>query len=305
MRIHVENETSRLRAVVLGLPHAMGNTPSLDQTFDSKSYESVRRGVYPAEADIVREMDAFEAVLKKYDVDVYRPALVPGCNQVFSRDVGFVIGDKIIVSNVIPDRQEEIDAYEDIYRQIHYKQIYNLPESVHVEGGDVILYKNYIFLGQYDFPDYGEVKTARTNRLAVDYLRMIFPDRTIVPLNLLKSDTDPSVGILHLDCTFMPVGRDKCLIYRRGFMNPRDAEHLIALFGGPENVFEITPEEMYSMNTNVFSISEDVVVTEEHFCRLNRHLTEQWGMTVETVPYREISKMGGLLRCSTLPLRRD
>jgi N-dimethylarginine dimethylaminohydrolase len=28
-------------------------------------------------------------------------------------------------------------------------------------------------------------------------------------------------------------------------------------------------------------------------------------MTVETVPYREISKMGGLLRCSTLPLRRD
>ncbi len=304
MNLHVQSETGRLRAVVLGLPTSPGATPTLEQTYDSKSYESVLHGVYPLEEDMVREMDAFLAVLKKYDVDVYRPAPVKDCNQVFSRDVGFVIDDKIIVSNIIPDRQEEIDAYEDIYRQIHYKQIYNLPEAVHVEGGDVVLYKDYIFLGQYDFPDYRQVKTARTNRLALDYLRMIFPNKTIVPLNLLKSDTDPYQGILHLDCTFMPVGRDKAIIYKRGFMNPRDADHLIEIFG-KENVFEITSEEMYYMNTNVFSISENVVVTEEHFNRLNKHLREKWGMTVETVPYREISKMGGLLRCSTLPLRRD
>ena len=260
--------------------------------------------MYPVEEDIIREMTAFEKVLKKYDVDVFRPSPVANCNQVFSRDVGFVIDDKIIVSNIIPDRQEEIDAYEEIYRQIHYKQIYNLPEAVHVEGGDVILYKNYIFLGQYNFPDYSQVKTARTNRLAVDYLKMIFPERTIMPLNLLKSDTDPYQGILHLDCTFMPVGHDKAIIYRRGFMNPRDAQHLVDIFG-QENVFELTTEEMYAMNSNVFSISEDVVVVEEHFYRLIKHLREKWGMTVETVPYREISKMGGLLRCSTLPLRRD
>ena len=289
---------------MLGWPYSPGNTPSLEDTFDSKSYESVLNGVYPEEADIIREMTAFEQILKKYDVDIYRPAPVPQCNQVFSRDVGFVIDDKIIVSNIIPDRQDEIDAYEDIYRQIHYKQIYNLPEAVHVEGGDVILYKNYIFLGQYNFPDYSQVKTARTNRLAMDYLKMIFPERTILPLNLLKSDTDPYEGILHLDCTFMPVGRDKAIIYRRGFMNPRDAQHLIDIFG-EENVFELTTEEMYAMNSNVFSISENVVVVEEHFYRLIKHLRDKWGMTVETVPYREISKMGGLLRCSTLPLRRD
>ena len=304
MNLHVQSETARLRAVVLGLPTSPGPTPSLDQTFDSKSYESVLHGVYPVEEDMVKEMNAFLAILKKYDVDVYRPSPVNNCNQVFSRDVGFVIDDKIIVSNIIPDRQEEIDAYEDIYRQIHYKQNYNLPEAVHVEGGDVVLYGDYIFLGQYDFPDYRQVKTARTNRLALDYLRMIFPHKTIVPLNLLKSDTDPYQGILHLDCTFMPVGKDKAIIYKRGFMNPRDADHLIEIFG-PENVFEITTEEMYAMNSNVFSISPDVVVTEEHFTRLNKHLREKWGMTVETVPCREISKMGGLLRCSTLPLRRD
>ena len=140
MNLHVQSETARLRAVVLGLPYSPGPTPTLEQTFDSKSYESVLHGVYPVEQDMIREMDAFLAILKKYDVDVYRPAPVNNCNQVFSRDVGFVIDDKIIVSNIIPDRQDEIDAYEDIYRQIHYKNIFNLPETVHVEGGDVVLY---------------------------------------------------------------------------------------------------------------------------------------------------------------------
>ena len=303
MELHIVNETARLREVVLGWPESNGPVPTLEETFDSKSYESVQRGIYPTDEAIIREMGAFEKVLRKYDVKVYRPRPVPGTNQVFSRDVGFVIDDKIIVSNVIPDRQAEIDAYEDIYRLIHYKQIYNLPETVHVEGGDVIPFGDRIFVGQYDFPDYSSVKTARTNRLAIDYLRMIFPNKRIIPLNLLKSDTDPYAGILHLDCTFMPVGPNLAIIYKPGFMNPRDAEHLVEIFGAM-NVFELTREEMYWMNSNVFSIAPDVVVVEEHFTRLKGWL-ESRGINVETVPYREISKMGGLLRCSTLPLRRD
>lgn len=303
MQLHITSETGRLKEVILGLPYSNGPVPSLDETFDSKSYESVKNGVYPAESDIIREMEAFEAVLKKYGVKVYRPSLVTNCNQVFSRDVGFVIDDKIIVSNIIPDRQAEIDAYENVYRNIHYKNIYNLPEAVHVEGGDVVLYNDVIFLGQYNFADYPSLKTARTNALALDYLKMIFPNKKIIPLNLRKNDTDPYDGILHLDCTFMPVGRGKAIIYRDGFINPRDAEHLVGFFG-KENVFELTKEEMYWMNSNIFSISEDVVVVEEHFTRLKAWLEEQ-GITVETVPYREISKMGGLLRCSTLPLVRE
>ena len=303
MQLHITSETGRLKEVILGLPYSNGPVPSLDETFDSKSYESVKNGVYPLESDIIREMEAFETVLKKYGVKVYRPSLVTNCNQVFSRDVGFVIDDKIIVSNIIPDRQAEIDAYESVYRNIHYKNIYNLPEAVHVEGGDVVLYNDIIFLGQYNFADYPTLKTARTNALALDYLKMIFPDKKIIPLNLRKNDTDPYDGILHLDCTFMPVGRGKAIIYREGFINPRDADHLVGFFG-EDNVFELTKEEMYWMNSNIFSISEDVVVVEEHFTRLKAWLEEQ-GITVETVPYREISKMGGLLRCSTLPLVRE
>ena len=60
---------------------------------------------------------------------------------------------------------------------------------------------------------------------------------------------------------------------------------------------------MYQMNSNIFSISPQVVISEKGFERLNNELRIK-GITVEEVPYAEIAKMEGLLRCSTLPLRR-
>ena len=60
---------------------------------------------------------------------------------------------------------------------------------------------------------------------------------------------------------------------------------------------------MYHMNSNVFSIAPNIVVSEQNFTRLNTWLREQ-GITVEEIPYAEISKQEGLLRCSTLPLIR-
>ena len=38
-------------------------------------------------------MDAFCAVLQKYGVTVYRPEIITDCNQIFTRDIGFVIED--------------------------------------------------------------------------------------------------------------------------------------------------------------------------------------------------------------------
>ena len=61
---------------------------------------------------------------------------------------------------------------------------------------------------------------------------------------------------------------------------------------------------MYQMFSNVFSISPEVVVSERSFTCLNNWLRAQ-GFTVEEIPYAEIAKQEGLLRCSTLPLLRD
>jgi len=61
---------------------------------------------------------------------------------------------------------------------------------------------------------------------------------------------------------------------------------------------------MYNMYSNVFSIDSNVVVSEKKFTRLNKWLRKN-GFIVEEIPYAEIAKQEGLLRCSTLPLIRS
>ncbi|MFZ4455644.1 MAG: dimethylarginine dimethylaminohydrolase family protein [Bacteroidales bacterium] len=304
MKLNISNETSTLKAVVLGQPGSIGSVPTIDKTYDAKSFETVTKGAYPTEEAIYKEMSAFENVLLKYGVQVFRPWTLEHCNQVFARDVGFVIDDKIINSNIIPDREDEKEAYEVIYDQIAYNKIYNLPEEAHVEGGDVVLFNDTVFVGLYSGDDYPSYKTARTNLYAFNFLKELFPEKNFIPLELKKHDTDPRLGVLHLDCTFMPVSHNKAIVYKDGFLFEKDYRLIVELFG-KENIFEITQEEMYLMNSNIFSISPNVVVSEQNFTRLNNHLEQQWGMTVERIPYHEISKMGGLLRCSTLPLIRE
>lgn len=303
MQLNVHNETSTLKAVVLGQPGALMSTLAADSAYDAMSYESIMKGIYPTTESVYKEMSAFEKVLLKYDVQVFRPWMLESCNQIFARDIGFVIDDKIVNSNIIPERENEKEAYEAIFYQISYDKIFNLPKKAHIEGGDVVLLNDIVFVGVYTGADYPLMKTARTNAYAIHFLEEIFPEKNFIPLELKKHNTDPRQNILHLDCTFMPVGHEKAIIYKDGFVNEKDYFTLVDIFG-KENIFELTHEEMYCLNANVFSISSGVVVSEQRFNRLNKQL-EDWGITVERVPYYEISKMGGLLRCSTLPLVRN
>ena len=303
MILRINNETDRLKTVVLGLPHSNGETPALNETFDAKSYESVQKGIYPQETDIVNEMSAFEQVLKKYDVEVLRPELKTDCNQVFARDVAFCIDDKLVISNIIPNRAEELKPYNHIFNKIPPDKILHLPEEARTEGGDIVLYNDFVFVGTCPEDDFPKFKTARTNKRSINYLNELFPHKNIIPLELVKHDTNPQNGILHLDCTFMPVCSNKAIIYKNGFKNEKDYHFISELFG-KENLFEVNQEEMYYMNPNVFSIAPNIVVIEQNFKRLGAFLENECGATVERIPYYEISKMGGLLRCSTMPLAR-
>ena len=303
MKIQVKNETNRLRAVILGTAQSNGATPTAQEAYDPKSLEHILAGTYPKEADMIPEMEAFAQVLKKYEVEVYRPELIENCNQIFTRDIGFVIEDKFIKANILPEREEEYQAIEYIVRQIPPSQYIVPSPEIHIEGGDVMPWNDHIFVGTYYGADYANYKTARTNREGVELLRALFPNKIVKAFDLVKSNTEPRDNALHLDCCFQPVGTNKGIIYKGGFRNEQEYQYLVDLFG-KDNLFHIEREEMYQMFSNVFSISPEVVVSERSFTRLNNWLREQ-GFTVEEIPYAEIAKQEGLLRCSTLPLLRD
>ena len=303
MKLHINNETSRLRAVVLGTAESNGPIPTMEEAYDPKSKEHIKAGTYPKEEDMVKEMEAVASVLKKYDVEVFRPKIIENYNQIFTRDIAFVIDDKFIKSNILPDRDQEIEAIDHVMKQIDPSKIISLPEDAHIEGGDVMPMGDYIFVGTYKGKDYKDFITARTNRQAVEALEKEFPDKKVISFSLKKSNTIAKDNALHLDCCFQPVGKNKAILYKEGFLIEEEYEWLVNFFG-KENIYEITRDEMYEMNSNIFSISEDVVISEKGFTRLNTWLREQ-GITVEEVPYAEIAKQEGLLRCSTLPLIRD
>ena len=303
LKLRVTNETDRLKAVILGTAVSNGATPTLEEAYDPKSAEHIKAGTYPIEKDMVAEMDAFAAVLQKYSVQVYRPEIIRDCNQIFTRDIGFVIDDVFIKANILPDRQAEFQAIEYIVKQMNPDKVVTPPEEVHIEGGDVMPWNEHIFIGTYKGDDYKEQVTARTNIAGVAFIQKLFPHKKVKEFDLVKSKTEARDNALHLDCCFQPVGKDKAIIYKGGFRSEADYQYLVDIFGA-ENLFHIEREEMYEMNSNVFSISPDVVVSEKHFTRLNAWLRAQ-GFTVEEIPYSEISKQEGLLRCSTLPLLRD
>ena len=174
LSLNVKNETSRLRAVVLGIAVNNGPTPTIEEAYDPKSLEHIKAGTYPIEADMVAEMEAFHAVFQKYDVKVYRPEIIENYNQIFSRDIGFVIDDIFIKANILPDRERELDAIQYIIDQIDPKKVVRPPDTVHIEGGDVMPWNDYIFIGTYKGSDYKDYITARTNMEGVQYIQDLF-----------------------------------------------------------------------------------------------------------------------------------
>lgn len=303
LKLNIKNEVSRLRTVILGTAESSGPVPKVEECYDPKSIEHVLAGTYPKDEDMVLEMEVVASVLMKHGVKVFRPKVIKDCNQIFSRDIAFVIEDKIIRANILPNRGREIEAIRYVWNQVDRNNRIVLPYECHVEGGDVILCNDYIFMGVYSGEDYPKRITARTNREAVIAIQDLFSNKKVKSFELRKSNTNAKENALHLDCCFQPLGKGKAIIHKNGFLLEEEYNWLVNFFG-QENIFEINKEEMYNMNCNIFSISEDVVISEQSFTRLNNWLRTN-GFEVEEVPYSEIGKQGGLLRCTTMPLVRD
>ncbi len=214
LNLNVNDEISRLKAVVLGTAENCGPTPLTEEAYDPKSLEHILAGTYPKEEDMMREMEAFVAVFEKYGVKVFRPEVLENCNQIFSRDIVFVIGRKLILANILPDREKEIDAILHVLDRIPDKDVIRPPEQVHVEGGDVMPWNDYIFIGTYTAPDYPDWITARTNKEAVEFIRQLFPNKKIKSFELRKSN-NAKENALHLDCCFQPLGKGKAILHKK------------------------------------------------------------------------------------------
>ena len=302
IKVKIENEYSRIKTVLLGIANDIGDPPSQFDTYDPRSLYHLKNNSYPSEDDLVKNVDSFCNKLLKHNVDIIRPKNIPECNQIFTRDLGFVISNVFYLSNIVPNRQDELQGIVDIIKDFDVGVV-KLPEFMHIEGGDVILHNDKLFIGTYSDLDYSSLITARTNIQSIDYLKKTISNIEIIPINIKKSNRNIFENTLHLDCCFQTIGSDKAIICPDGFRNKEDYEFLIKLFGR-ENIFLANAKESFMLSSNVFVISPEVIVSHTNFKRLNLWLEEK-GILVEKVNYSDVSKMSGLFRCSTLPLYRE
>jgi len=302
IKIKIENEYSQLKTVILGIANDIGEAPSIFDTYDPRSLYHVKNNTFPNETSLVKNVESFYNKLFKHNVKIIRPKNITNCNQIFTRDLGFVISNIFFMSNIVPARLNEIQGIDNIIDKLDVGVI-KLPEFMHIEGGDIVLHNDKLFIGTYLDTNYSSLITARTNIESIEYLKKMIPNLEIIPIEIKKSNTNIFENTLHLDCCFQTIGSDKAIICPDGFKNKEDYEFLIKLFGR-KNVFLANSRESFMLVSNVFVISPEVVVSHVNFKRLNKWLEEK-GILVEKVDYSDVSKMSGLFRCSTLPLCRE
>ena len=292
-------EWDELQTVLLGISTDRGATPQLADAYDPTTRRTILQDRFPSDQALERSLDSFRSVLEEEGVRVLRPQNIHGVDQIFARDVGFVVDDRFVVSSMIEDRQRE---WEGVQPLLGSYEVLQPPEEVHVEGGDVLVLPHALIVGYSDEQEMQRFKTARTNRAALDWLRQQFPNRKVVGCQLIKSDHEVEQNVLHLDCGFMPLGLGHCLLFEEGFKNAEELQQLRDELGEVSYLF-LDRKEMIELRSNLFSIRRDTVVSDLRFERVNKWLRSE-GYRVHALDLSPVGALGGLFRCTTLPLYR-
>ena len=297
MALHVHTEWGRLERVVVGHGRDMGVRPTVETAYDPTSRSHLAAGTYPDEAEVATELDGLAQTLSSRGVDVLRPVDVPELEQVFSRDVGLVIEDVFFRSRMIEDRQAEWAGIAPLLGDITLEEF---PEEVRVEGGDVLLLEDAIAIGVTRGPELVGKQTARTNAEAAEFLRGRFPHREVMEIELHKDDHNPLRSALHLDCAYMPLGKGDAIISPEAFL---EQEQLDRLKNRHSSIIEISSEEAALLQSNLLHLDARTLLIDPRFQRVGRAL-ESLGYDLIPCPMESVGRMGGLFRCTTLPLNR-
>ncbi len=282
----VTSETGRLHSVIIGYPDNFHQVPPpiINET-QKQYYFGPER---PTREQVMAEFSGFKSALTQHGVEVLQPEPLAGVpDQLMTRDIGVVIGNTFVVASMVhPSRQDEWLGLTNFLNKLETEQVIKVPDELVLEGGDVIVDNGRIFVGL----------SQRTGPEGAAFLASRFPDFEVVPVPL-KQLADGE-NVLHLDCSFVPVGSGSALIYPDGLaeMPKAIAEHY--------DFIEVTKAEQQILATNVLSLSPTQVIARTRSHRVNAELRQR-GLEVIELPFDEPPKTGGSFRCCSLPLWRE
>ncbi|SFK38567.1 N-Dimethylarginine dimethylaminohydrolase [Halobacillus dabanensis] len=273
---YCESEFTDLEKVIVVKPSYMKITEVINET--QKHYKNTNIDISLA----LQQHKAFVQTLKNHQVEVIELPADPSLHeQVFTRDIGFVIGSQLFVSSMSEAvRQDETSALRQWIKENNVPFQDGLPASI--EGGDVLLDGSKLWIGE----------TNRTSKQAILEIQQKLPSYSVQSLLLDE-------GILHLDCVFNIIDEETALLYPPAFTT-KGLESIAAHY----DTIEVNDKEQFQMGPNVLPLGDGKIISLPQNERLNKAM-ETKGFTVIRVEFSEIIKSGGSFRCCTLPLKRS
>lgn len=268
-------EYDSLKRVILCQPKYMAIEEVINDVQEKYKDENI-------DVDIaMKQHTEFERLLREHGVEVIKlPASEKFPEQVFTRDIGFTVGEEVFVAEMASDiRKGEEEALEEFLEEenIDYQSTVD-----RVEGGDVIVDGNCVYVGI----------SSRTSEQAVRNLQRDLPNHTIIRVPFNEK-------YLHLDCVFNILSPDVALIFSEA-LSPEKVEML----AGRYTLIEVSAEEQFTLGTNVLSIGDGKVFSQPQNIQVNKAM-RIYGFEVIEIDFSEIIKSGGSFRCCSMPLERE
>lgn len=223
-------------------------------------------------------------VLREQGVEVELLPPVQGLPyQHATRDVGIVIGDTLVLSSLREEtRRLEALVAEPVLQKYGLRVL--APDRGFVEGGDVVVDNGRLWVGL----------GARTDERGLDFLQRTFGrDYDVIPLHFDAHYT-------HLDTILGVLGGERALLYEPAF-EPASLQRIQDAY---PSAISLTDEEQHNAGANVLCLGPGRVVTIAENSTVNERLAQS-GFEVIALPYSEVIKGGGSVRCDTLPVERD
>jgi N-dimethylarginine dimethylaminohydrolase len=269
------NEYDPLKRVILCQPQYM----TIREVINETQKEFKDEGIHIKRA--LEQHREFVRTLEDHEIEVVLlPYHKKYPEQVFTRDIGFTLGQTIFVAKMAHDVRI---GEEDVLKQWlddEEMSYFNLAED-RIEGGDVIIDGETIYVGL----------SNRTHQEAVEHLQGLLIQYDVKAIPFKEK-------YLHLDCVFNVISPDTALIYR-----PALTEEDIDLFSSRYELIEVSEDEQFTLGTNVLSIGNKKILSLPINKQVNQNLRNR-GFEVIEVDISEIIKSGGSFRCCTLPILR-
>ena len=320
--ISVHDEYGELKDVVIGIPPEAdepfvvlheGDEYNMFSWMKPETIEFMKETYGDLFHKLVEEVNNYADALSSRGIRVRRPRRLineertygaPMIDQIWPRDCFCTVGDVVIVSSLrMPFKRKQQFGFLPIYVPMMADgkcQFFSAPQpspevystkerqaeaemySVLLDGGDFLPHGHEIFLGI----GHG------SNMLGAAFAQSVLGGRYKVHPFMMSKDA------LHLDCALSLLRPGLALICREWIESPL-----------PDSIkdwtfIDVTPKEAASLGCNGLPLNPETALVGAQHTRVIAEIRKHKHEVIE-VPYAVPSFMGGGLRCSSQPIRRD